>query len=345
MKYALLPVYIAVQPFYFIEKSIFNVDSQWSWFPLAFLRALRISGKICPEIIYSTGPPATAHVAALLLSALKGIPWIAELADPLVYKDFHHTRLALILHSLLERAIFKRASAIVFMADGAMEDAIARAGANGFKARVIYTGAVKPDLPPFSWSPGEFCRFAHFGSLGGSRNTATFLKALEVLFAAEPELAGVVRLDLYGAMDELSRNLMKNFKYPGVITDFGKVQRWDAQLAMQKSDVLLLIHNLDDFGSKTIPVKLYDYFHVNRPVLGLVYRSPGLRNILREYGHFAAEADSVPETAEVIAGIIGKWRKGELTGSGWTHSPFTLDSALEKLVALADEVLANRHMP
>lgn len=343
LKAALLPVYIAVLPFYFLEKIIINIDSQWSWFPSGFLRGLRLCKKFHPELVYSTGGPVSAHTAAALLSRFTGLPWIAEIQDPLVYEAFPRSRVALKINALIERLILKRASAVVFLAEGASEKALAGTGINHQKARVIYPGAAAPTLPTARRSKGEFCRFAHFGSLGGPRNVGTFLDALYKVLSADPELAKEIRLDLYGTMDGVSRKQIDQFKYPEVVTDFGKVPRQEALAAMQNSDVLLLIQQLDDLSFYTIPSKLYEYFQVNRPVLGMVYRNKGLRELLVKHGHFAAEADSVDETASRILDIATKWRSNDLgPESGWSVSIFTVRDAVKNLVALSNEVLSSK---
>ncbi len=343
LKAALLPVYIAVLPFYFLEKIIINIDSQWSWFPSGFLSGLRICRKFRPEMIYSTGGPVSAHTAAALLAHFAGLPWIAEIQDPLVYDAFPRSRIALKINAIIERMILRRASAVVFLAEGAREKALCGTGIKHEKARVIYPGAAAPNLPSAARSKGEFCRFAHFGSLGGPRNVGTFLDALDRVFASNPELSEKIRLDLYGTMDAVSRKQIEQFKYPEVITDFGKVPRQEALEAMQKSDVLLLIQQLDDLSFYTIPSKIYEYFQVSRPVFGMVYRNKGLRELLLKYGHFAAESDSVDETAERISEIVKKWQSDGLEPEHeWPVSLFTVREAVENLVALSDEVLESK---
>ena len=59
----LLPVF----PFYLVEKIIINLESEWSWFFLASLRGFFLCKTLEPDVIYSTGGSASAHVAALLI--------------------------------------------------------------------------------------------------------------------------------------------------------------------------------------------------------------------------------------------------------------------------------------
>ena len=68
LRCAAVPLLAAILPLYLIEKAIINLESQWSWFPLAFLRGLLLHRKFHFERIYSTGGPASAHFAAGLLA-------------------------------------------------------------------------------------------------------------------------------------------------------------------------------------------------------------------------------------------------------------------------------------
>ena len=74
----MLPIF----PFYLLEKIIINMESEWSWCFLASLRGLLLCRQLRPEVVYSTGGSASAHVAALLIKRWTGCTWIAETQDP-----------------------------------------------------------------------------------------------------------------------------------------------------------------------------------------------------------------------------------------------------------------------
>ncbi len=328
---------LAVLPFYFLEKLLIGLDSQWSWFPSAFLRGLAFCAKERPELVYSTGGPVSAHVAAAMLSRLAGIAWIAELQDPLVYGDFSRGGQARKVNAWVESLIFRKASAVIFLTEAAKKSARSRHREAPAPAFAIHPGAAPPQVSGVSWSRGEHCRFSHFGSLGGTRNLQVFLDALARVLSGDPALAGIVRLDLYGTVDRASRRLIADFKYPGVISDRGKVSRLDAVRAMRQSDVLVMIHNRDDSAPLTIPAKFYDYILAGRPILGLVYKNAELRSILERCGHFAAEADSPDETASGIVELIERWKRQDLAGPGGA-APFTVEAAARALVEIAEKI-------
>jgi hypothetical protein len=334
-KFAAIPLLIIILPLYFIEKTIIDLESEWSWFPLAFLRGLLLCTKFHPELIYSTGGPPSAHLAAGLLARWVKMPWVAELQDPIVFKDWKRSKTALKINSRLERFILQNASAVVFLTEGARERAVQRTHVDASKTHVIYPGACPTDGPQTVSQHGDLCRFAHFGSLGGSRNPGTFLEGIQILLDQNPDLIEKVRLDFYGAMDSFSGKLIGRFKYREVVTCFGKVSRLEALRAMRKSDALVLIQNLDDLSYETIPSKVYEYLRTDRPILGLVYRNQHLKKMLLERGHFAAEADCPAGISEQTAQILERLGRGDWDALNFPHSPYTVQDAAEKLLAIS----------
>ena len=64
------------------------LPDQWvSWWPGAVAVGLRLIRKHRPKVIWSTYPIATAHMIALTLHRMTGIPWVADFRDPMTDTD------------------------------------------------------------------------------------------------------------------------------------------------------------------------------------------------------------------------------------------------------------------
>lgn len=323
-----------VLPFYLLEKLLFDLDSQWSWFPLAARRGYALCREVGPELIYSTGGAASAHIAAGRIARRTGIPWVAEFQDPLVHGDWSRGKVARKVFSLAERYVCARASRVVFLTEEARRRAAARTPL-GDRGRCIYPGAEPPpELPPRCRN-GALLRFAHLGSFGGSRNPAVLLEAARRLLDERPELAGTVRFDFYGNCDPNSKRLLREFPREGVVTFHGRVSRSASLAAMREADVLVLIQNVADFSVETIPSKVYEYLVAGRPILGLVHRNAELAGMLTGLGHTVAEAADAGSVGGAISEIHRRWEAGALeTPAG---SPYTLGSAVDRLIAICDK--------
>ncbi len=325
---------LPVLPFYLLEKLLADLDSQWSWFPLAARRGYALCREVGPELIYSTGGPASAHIAAGMIARRMGIPWVAEFQDPLVHGGWYRGKVARKVFSLAERYICARASRVVFLTEEAMRRAGARTGL-GDRGRFLYPGADPPSVPPPARGKGEHLRFAHLGSFGGSRNPDVLLAAVRQLLEERPALAETVRINFYGHCDANSERRLREFPVPGIVTYHGRVPRREAMAAMRTADILVLIQNIDDFSVETIPSKVYEYFVAGRPILGLVHRNAELAGMLTRLGHTVSEAADTGSVRAVVTGIHRKWEEGPPCAPA--VSPYTLRAAVDRLIAITED--------
>lgn len=327
----LLPVF----PFYAVEKAIINIDTTWFWAPLAVVRGYLYCWKHRPDVIYSTGGPISAHIAAAFIARWTGTKWIAEFQDPLIHSYCARSKAEFRLVLRSETFICRNAGKVVFLTEESMKRADERTGL-GNRGAFIYSGATPERFPTVSYEGNGRLVFAHFGSLGGTRNLACFLDGLGDAIKEHPGLSEIVRIHLYG---NVGKDIHLQIEQSGVrdlVVLRGQVPREQSLEQMGKSDVLLLIQGADDVSAETIPSKAYEYFHSRRPVLGLVYKNPELRRVLESLGHVAVEADKRKEIRDGLLHFVGRRRSGAL-GDPAEGSPFTVESAVERLIALATE--------
>ncbi|MCI5134787.1 MAG: hypothetical protein D3920_06875 [Candidatus Electrothrix sp. AW2] len=303
----LLPIF----PLYLLEKIIINMESEWSWCFLASLRGLFLYRQLQPEVIYSTGGSASAHVAALLIKYWTGCTWIAETQDPLVHNQgWRRGKRVLQLYKILEKKICQHADTFVFLVHAAMRHCNERAD-KACQGAVVYPGSI-PDLFQQQFIKGERCHFAHFGSLAGTRNLVVFFQALDHVLSHPLEGDGQnhikirkkIQVDIYGSFDGASEREMERLGLTDLIVHHGTVSRLEALAAMQQTDCLLLIQNIIYFSCETIPSKVYEYLLTGRPIIGLVYNNEELENMLTTHGHLAVPANNVQAITEALQNIL-----------------------------------------
>jgi glycosyltransferase involved in cell wall biosynthesis len=321
-------------PFYLLEKAVSHLESEWSWQFSARRRGLALVREYRPSIIYSTGGPVCAHRAASHIARKTGLPWIADLQDPLIHdKDDRKTARAARYYRELEKHIRHHADATVFTTDAHRLNSNKRTGVHA-RGYAIYPGANPEVMPEVAYKPGSHCRLAHFGSMGGTRNLAVLLPAIESVIARHPEYRDIIRLDLYGNCDRLSRQLIAAATYPEITRFHGKVSRDTALRAMLSTDCLVVIQNTEQFATETFPAKVYDYFFAGRPILALVHNNPEFEQILGCAQSFIVPADDVAKVAEQVEKIVAAHLAGELADSKpcfrWTSA-----DAVERLRAIA----------
>ena len=66
----------------FIARLLTTPDSRIGWILPAVRAGLTAMRRRRPDVIYSTSPYASAHLAALILSRWARVPWVADFRDP-----------------------------------------------------------------------------------------------------------------------------------------------------------------------------------------------------------------------------------------------------------------------
>jgi len=226
---------------------------------------------------------------------------------------------------------------VIFLTDEARKNAQSRTGL-GAKGRVIYPGANPFDSIDSPYHKEKFCRFSHFGSLGGSRNLLVFLEALRLVISEQPELAEVIRLGLYGSCDGRSRRSIEEFPWPQVVQDHGRIPRAESLAAMRRTDVLLLIQNTEEFSAETIPSKVYEYFHTARPILGLVHHNQELWEMLESRGDYSVSANNPVDVSAGVRHYVELWRSSNLSVSR-ECLVYGVSAAVDRLIHASDDVI------
>ncbi len=326
---------LPVLPFYLVEKIIINLESEWSWGFLASVRGYFLCKQLRPEVVYSTGGSASAHVAAMMIKKWTGIRWLAETQDPLVHDhDWQRSAMVLRVYKLLEKMICKRADTFVFLVRSAMAHTAQRAEGK-CQGAYIYPGSIPSLFTGGLYEKGPRCRFAHFGSLAGTRNLVIFLQALQEVLADDATLYDKVQVDLYGSFDGASDREMKRLHLQELVVCHGAVSRKEALRSMQQTDCLLLIQNIIFFSCETIPSKVYEYLLSGRPIIGLVHHNEELEAILTENDHYVVPADDVQAVAAAIRQVIDAYCNTDLFFRK-AKRIWTVKEAVEEMVRLAD---------
>ncbi|MCP3950846.1 MAG: glycosyltransferase family 4 protein [Desulfobacterales bacterium] len=331
-------------PFLVVEKLFLQLDSQWSWCISATLKGLKLIRRFEPELIYSTAGPPSTHATGYFLHRVTGLPWLAEVHDPLIQNDERPRWHNYYFKKWLEKRIWEHASAVVYFTEKARRSAAERNPGKG-KAFVLRPGAVAPDLADVHYTTRPAVHLGHFGSLAEDRNLASVIKAVHALIEENPAWIDMLRLDIYGTEpDPVSRRYFRQFPMPGVVNlhgrleydpETGKTGRQRVLEAMRKTDVLLLIHGTVDAVDEYIPSKLYEYLLVRRPIIGLVSLGSELETVLSDTGHRVVDQADAPAVKGAIKEVVNQWLADGLESTG-TQSVFTVDKTVKALIGIVD---------
>lgn len=342
---------LTLLPFYILEKIFVHLDSHWSWAISATYSGRQLIRKYRPELIYSSGGASSAHLAGFLLHRISGLPWLAELHDPLCYTHQPPRGQNRRFHCWLEKIIAQHADAIIFFTKQAKDHAIKRHPAMNGKASILRPGANPPDFSEVTYLKSDKLNIGHFGSLAPTRNLTTVFKALALTLKNNPEWRDLIRLHIYGSeLDPLSAAAMMTSRLDDIIIQHGRLEydsrsgksgRQQIMEAMRRSDILLLLHGSNSSTLEYIPSKLYEYLLVKRPILGLTDPDSELGKILRDSGHLTIDADNHHSVEAALIRIIKQWQLGGLPDQQSALS-FTVCDATGQLIQIVEQILIQR---
>jgi len=110
--------HLSIAGYYFAAMA--RPDRWISWYPGAVLSGW-IELKRRPAVILSTYPIATAHLIGWTLHRLTGLPWVADLRDPMAQEDYPTDQKVWRWFSRIEDLAARCASRLVFTAPSAVD--------------------------------------------------------------------------------------------------------------------------------------------------------------------------------------------------------------------------------
>lgn len=152
-------------------------DGGIGWMPFALATALRAARRERPDVIYSSSTPQSGHIAALVVSRVTRVPWVADFRDEWAADAFRadQPRILARLAARLERALVRNASRVVVAADYFRLEGLAE---DDPRRVVIVNGVDEADLPASVAAESNRFVLAHVGTVYGIRDPSPVLHAL-----------------------------------------------------------------------------------------------------------------------------------------------------------------------
>jgi glycosyltransferase involved in cell wall biosynthesis len=280
-------------------------DREVSWVVPAVWKAWRHARQARPDVIYSSGPPFSAHIVALLLSRLLGVRWVADFRDPWARAPWREDRFEFERRAwaVFERLVVMRADRVVFVTATNRDDFGAAYGPEVARRFALISNGC--DATEFEGlqrrQDGPFV-LLHAGSLYGARNPAGLLRSVAAAIAKGELDPATFRLRFLGRIGIPGLNL------PAIASELGlgdvvefvnHVPRRDSLQQMVDASALLVVQPVT---TVSIPAKLYEYMASGRPILALAQPGGETAELVeRAHGGVSVLAD---DEAAVTRGVI-----------------------------------------
>ena len=289
-------------------------DEQLLWIPDAIRVGLATHARDPVDIIYSSSPPVSGHLAAAVLSDLLGLPWIADFRDPWMGNAFASRMPAVhqFLQRHLERWVVARADRTIFATATWRDRYAARYPVHADRFVHIPNGYDPTDLdvePAATPAEDGVRTLIYAGSIYGERELSVFLDGLALALQRDDGLRARLRVRFVGRLNPRNQAIAdaRRDGLAPVVSFVGFRPRPDV-IAMQRAAHAGLILIADDPGRDAdVNAKLYEYLGLDLPVLAVA--PPGETRATLDELSWGLGVDPTPGAiADGIAEIVARPR-------------------------------------
>ena len=327
------------------------LPDRWiSWWLGAAPSGLRMIRRLRPAVLWSTYPIATAHLIGLTLHRISGIPWVADMRDPMLDDEYPRGRLARKAAAWIEARTVASCARLVCTTPGALRTYRARyPNAPAARFALIenaYDEDNFRDAETVSVAPRAADAplvLLHSGIIYPSERDPRPLFAALAALLQDGRVAGVkLRVVLRAPVhDEFLRTLIAEHGLAQVVEVAPPLPYREALAEMLAADGLLLLQaaNCND----QIPAKLYEYLRARRPILALTDSAGDTAQAMRQAGF---NSIGPLDDKEGIMAAMTKFLH-ELSGplpSDETVRSHGRSARTAQLAALFDEVVAEQNV-
>ncbi|MBK5966111.1 hypothetical protein CCR95_19005 [Thiocystis minor] len=280
-------------------------DVRTEWLPFAWRAARRLHAERHYDLVISSHEPGVDLLLGLRAQRHWGIPWIADLADPLVAPYTPRWRVA--LDRALERRVCKRADALLVTNEPIAWRLTERHGVPPEKLLLIRQGFDHRDRltetePAPAWPADRFVLLYTGTFYQGFREPGPLIEALARLENVQTIFVGDMG-PFVAALSQLGERVTLLGKRPHAVC-----------LALQRRANLLL--NVGNRQDDQVPGKVYEYLGAGRPILHIAGSPtdpvPGFLESTRHGRGVAADPSAI---AASIRELQMRWRNGTLDPS------------------------------
>jgi glycosyltransferase involved in cell wall biosynthesis len=289
-----------------------------SWFFFGVAKGLRVVRGQSVQAIYSTSPPATAHLIGAALKSLTGAFWVADFRDPWIEEGSFPIpgSVRYRIESALERMVTRRCDCLLVTTPYLKQEFLSRyPELPADKIQVIYNGYDESDFSDNGVAPRrDLLEIIHAGLVTREfRNPLPLLETVAALIAEGCLSGDKIKITFLGgdwwvASPDFGAQV-KRLGLDEVVNVAGRVSHKEALERLAHAGVLLLLQASHDTRS-LIPAKAFEYLRVGRPILALTLEG-ATADLLKNRDHCLTvdPADSVGLRNAVLS-LYDVWRKG-----------------------------------
>ncbi|MBI4381075.1 MAG: glycosyltransferase family 4 protein [candidate division NC10 bacterium] len=261
-------------------------DEAIGWLPFAVRPGLRAIKTHRVKAIFSTSPSPVAHLIALILKRVTGLPWVADFRDLWTQSPYADRRQAYSLRwryaseRWLERQVLISADRIVTVSEPLRAMLLgATPNPDPMRFHVITNGYDPAVIEGLQREPLSKFTITYTGKFYG-RSPIPFFQALSALFEAGAIEREDFRVRIVGISAQEVAEAVDEYGLGKVVRILEQVPHAQAlQEQLNASALLLVVGPFQVEG--TLTGKVFEYLAASRPILGMVPQDSAVADLLR----------------------------------------------------------------
>ncbi len=262
-----------------VQCLLYVPDANVGWVPAAVAAGIRAARSARPDVVLSSSPPFSCHLAASIVARRLGVPHVGD------FRDFFSSQrlfggLRAKIDDRIERRVLSRISGCVAATRGVGEMVCARAGG---RALVLLNGYDEEDFAGEAPAMTKPFTLVHIGTTyAGRRDPRPFFAAIGALAREGRDF----RVRFVGAPDPDLERIAAEAGVADCLEFAGFTTHQAAVGEMRRATALLLFLWAQDghVARGTVAGKTLEYLRAGRPILYLGPTSGETPDLLRELG-------------------------------------------------------------
>jgi hypothetical protein len=300
----------------FLEKIVRNIGltdltflpdyQRFSWGTNASKKILSMLKDDHYDYIHTINSPCSAHLVGLEAKKKTGIPWIAQFYDPWHNNPARNIKNKKLrsYDASLERQVAENAD-IIIHTNSVMVEAWNKTYGDIVKGKQIVLPHLTeiPTISSENVNKSDILNISHIGNFQEFRNSITFIKAIHILLAANPELANKIKINYVGMVTPNEIKLINKYKLDQVFNLVGFISEEECNPYFEKTNIFLAIDTNHEHNV-FFPSKILKYYCYKKPILGLTTSNSVLYNELVNSRNYAFGYNDAHGVAEFLKNAI-----------------------------------------
>lgn len=321
-----------------------DIEPEARWTQAAIHAADRIIQRHQIDAVVTTSPPHGIQRVGMAIKQKHGIPWIADLRDPMI--DNFATGVARTKNfgalEALERATIEQSDCTLVTCDD-LRDRLARRYSIENESGIVtmVNGFDAHDAPPVSASSSRFI-LGYVGSFYHHQSIQPLLALARRFLELRPDAREAFELRISGSMASHQRAYILESDR-SFIRERGYLAHAQALGDMASADALFLMTPENENGRYCIPAKAFEYLAFGSSILALVHSNSHCEQLLTNVaGVTIARHPDAASLQQSLVPQFDSWRRkaGRVRRSTDSLSAFRRDVLTAKLAGILESKLA-----